>query len=188
MVTDVNPGALSQAGVLGGFAPFNSQTIFRADDGTHGGELWVTDGTDIGTFLLKDINTVSFGPNNNSSIDLCQIAVLNNQFYFGANDGTNGTELWVSDGTTNGTFMLKDIVAGSSGSDTKAFITFQNKVYFVAKDAFGFNSLWATDGTAIGTVNIKDNIDIQVQPNGTIGSILNGKLYFKAFDVVNGFV
>ena len=65
LVKDVNPTALSSAGVSG-FIPFNSQTIFSADDGTHGTKLWINIGTEIGKALLKDINTTSFGQKNNS--------------------------------------------------------------------------------------------------------------------------
>ena len=33
-----------------------STTFFSADDGVHGDELWVTDGNEAGTHLVKDIN------------------------------------------------------------------------------------------------------------------------------------
>ena len=36
--------------------------------------------------------------------------------FFTADDGTNGRELWISDGTTAGTVMLKDINPGAAGS------------------------------------------------------------------------
>ena len=36
--------------------------------------------------------------------------------YFRANDGTNGGELWKSDGTASGTMMVKDINNGSGSS------------------------------------------------------------------------
>lgn len=64
-VNDVIPIAFSSADVFG-FIPFNSQTIFSADDGTHGTKLWINIGTEIGKALLKDINTTSFGQKNNS--------------------------------------------------------------------------------------------------------------------------
>ena len=35
---------------------FGARLVFLADDGVHGGEPWVSDGTPAGTFLLKDIN------------------------------------------------------------------------------------------------------------------------------------
>lgn len=36
--------------------------------------------------------------------------------FFVANDGTNGRELWKSDGTPAGTVLVKDILSGSSSS------------------------------------------------------------------------
>jgi ELWxxDGT repeat protein len=39
-----------------------------------------------------------------------QLANVNNTLYFIASDGTNGYELWTSDGTDAGTTMVKDII------------------------------------------------------------------------------
>lgn len=38
--------------------PGGSQSVFKADDkdGKYGEELWVTDGTEAGTHLVKDMN------------------------------------------------------------------------------------------------------------------------------------
>src|SRR5690554_1787662 len=52
--------------------------------------------------LVKDINPT--GDSNPYSL-----TELNGKLYFRANDGTNGYELWVTDGTSAGTQMIKDI-------------------------------------------------------------------------------
>ena len=57
--------------------------------------------------MVKDINSVgssSPGP----------FTAVGNTLYFQATDGTNGTELWKSDGTASGTVMVKDINSGGS--------------------------------------------------------------------------
>ena len=58
-----------------------------------------------GTVMVKDIRS---GSGDSYPYDL---AVVGNTLYFAANDGTNGTELWKSDGTASGTVMVKDIEA-----------------------------------------------------------------------------
>src|SRR5947208_1904342 len=61
MVADINPG--SATSTYGNFTGVNGTTLFDADDGTHGIELWKTDGTAAGTSMVKDINPGSAGSN-----------------------------------------------------------------------------------------------------------------------------
>ncbi|MEZ4915600.1 MAG: hypothetical protein R2836_01285 [Chitinophagales bacterium] len=53
-------------------------------------QLWVSNGTEAGTYMLKNIN---------DSINSYPYAytVLNNKLYFHAFNASTGTELWVSD-------------------------------------------------------------------------------------------
>lgn len=52
--------------------------------------------------------------------------------YFPAWDGVNGTELWRSDGTAAGTYMVKDIYVGSSDSNPSDLTVINGIVYFIA--------------------------------------------------------
>lgn len=58
-----------------------------------------------------------------------------------------GAELWVSDGTTAGTMILKDINTGVNSSSPNFFTLIDGIVYFQANT----DQIWRTDGTALGT-------------------------------------
>lgn len=66
-------------------------------------------------------------------------------------DGVNGTELWRSDGTAPGTFLVKDICAGSCGSDPRDFVEISGVIYFAAASDSTAYEVWKTDGTTAGT-------------------------------------
>jgi len=64
MVEDINPGPATcfPSGIASGSLTAMCGTLFfSADDGTHGRELWKSDGTTAGTVLVKDINPGSGG-------------------------------------------------------------------------------------------------------------------------------
>ncbi len=167
----------------------NSRVCFFADDMVHGLEPWVTDGTASGTQLLMDISPGTHGSDKGTSTTSQSIGYIpvGNQLYFGADDGSLGFELWVTDGTTAGTHMVKDIYPGNfNGLHPTAGIDMDGKLYFVGKTAAGGEELWVSDGTLPGTVQVAD-----IYP-GSLGSepsgftVLNHKLYFVAEDGVHG--
>lgn len=116
-----------------------------------GGELWLTDGTDTGTGIIKDINPGPLG-----SIHYFDGTILDERLLFAANDGTHGNEVWQTDGTESGTRLLKDIYPGAAGSNPRNFVNFNDNVFFSAQENNNGSSLWRTDGTDAGTILIKE--------------------------------
>src|SRR5437667_423528 len=90
-----------------------------------------------------------------------------------------GGELWRSDGTTAGTFRIKN-------GRPWYLINVNGTLFFVIDDEMHGDELWKSDGTEAGTVLVKD-----IFP-GSTGSRLspladvNGTLFFRAYDGVHG--
>ena len=104
--------------------------------------------------LVKDIN-----PGLNLGIgvsDYTQYLAVGNKFYFIGKTSEEGNELWVSDGTTNGTTLVKDITAGSGGTKFSNFTEMGGNLYFVADDGINGRELWVSDGTNAGTKLLKN--------------------------------
>lgn len=70
---------------------------------------------------------------------------------FGGDDSEHGNELWASDGTEQGTGLVKDIRPGRDGSGPFSLVTMGDTAYFMARRAGRGWDLWSSDGTANGT-------------------------------------
>ena len=132
----------------------NGTLFFYAYDGLHGWELWKSDGTPDGTLLVKDI-IPGGGDSCYAGCDYIELTNVNGTLFFRADDGVYGEELWVSDGTPDGTVMVKDINPGWDSSYPDELTNVNGMLFFSAQGDFG-ESLWKSDGTAEGTVLVKD--------------------------------
>ncbi|MEZ5174426.1 MAG: T9SS type A sorting domain-containing protein [Bacteroidia bacterium] len=149
ILKDIYPGSGVENNPQG-FTVFNNHLFFAADDGVHGNELWMSDGTEQGTLMLKDIWEGNSQSRPGGYIGIFQ--EFNGRLYFGAADAENGWEIWSTDGTEEGTTLLKDISPGPDSSNIEQMIVFENRLYFGAKNG---KELWRTDGTSEGTELVK---------------------------------
>ena len=83
------------------------------------------------------------------------LTAFQDQILFAAATTEHGVELWKSDGTEQGTVLVKDIVPGEVGSSPTQFIRIGEEVYF-ATHAEDSSTLWKTDGTEIGTLGVAE--------------------------------
>ncbi|HSW24323.1 MAG TPA: ELWxxDGT repeat protein, partial [Burkholderiaceae bacterium] len=84
------------------------------------------------------------------------LSVLGDKLLFSAFHGQRGQELWASDGTPQGTAIVKDIRPGFQGSFPSGHVLFGGALYFAADDGESGVELWKSDGTAAGTVRVAD--------------------------------
>ena len=109
MVLDLNPNT-SPFGALSGLhelARLGSMLLMTADDGSHGRELWISDGTAAGTAMLVDIRPGTAGSEPDHFV------AVGSTMFFTASDGVHGRELWRTDGTAAGTSMVADLQTGA---------------------------------------------------------------------------
>ena len=167
-------------------AIIGNTAYFQAGDDTYGYELWKSDGSLLGTKLVKDIN-----PGYDGSYPYSLFAYKNN-IYFGAYDAlSHNNSLWKSDGTEKGTQKLMNIIPGAFREDyldpaLQIFCESQGTLYFTATDFNTYGGeLWKTNGTAEGTKLVKD-INPYNSSNPSNLTDVNGTLFFIADDGTHG--
>ena len=84
MIKDIDTG--STGSDPNQFTNVNGEVYFTSNDGSHGEELWKSNGTAAGTVMVKDINP---GGTSSNPEDLTNV---NGTLYFAADDGTHGVE------------------------------------------------------------------------------------------------
>lgn len=178
LVKDISPGAdsgldcncrdqITREFVRIGDTVFSpAQDGFPWVEGTHGIELWRSDGTESGTMLVADIN-----PGSNGSEPM-ELTAVNGALFFMARDNSNLQHLWKTDGTASGTVR---VISPAPGPDGYALTDVNGTLFFVAAGENYTLSLWKSDGTPAGTLRVKGNFS-------SLGSLvnLNGTLLFAA--------
>lgn len=184
LVRDAYPGNCSPNLPSNGLGEFQGKLFFQSYASGSKEELWVSDGTSVGTQLFKDIDpeggTRPYG-----------FRAYKDKLYFVADSFSKGFEPYYTDGTPAGTHRLKDIFPGFQPSDVSGYKPTSNGLYFFADDGVNGYELWKTDGTSAGTVIVKniatgngDGIYVYADIANTME--LNGNLLFIADNGTTG--
>jgi ELWxxDGT repeat protein len=161
-----------------GLTALNGVLYFHANSPAGRGELWRSDGTAAGTYLVKDINPGLDSENKPRSAEVRYLTVANGTLYFSANDG-NGHRLWKSNGTNAGTVKLKDVTA----QDLRRA---GNGIYFWAASSTSTWELWKSDGTSAGTVPVKTLDSPQYYPVPQFHRAVGNVVYFTTEHITYG--
>lgn len=151
LVKDINVG--EEPSEPQGLTNFNGTLFFFVGLWTATTELWKSDGTELGTVLVKTLSSDTWD-------DFLEfpgtVAVSNGTLFFSGLDDEHGQELWKSDGTAEGTVLVKDINPGEAWSVTFNLLDVNGTLFFVADDGDHGTELWKSDGTEAGTVMVTD--------------------------------
>lgn len=100
---------------------------------------------------------------------------FNGKLIFGASEADTGAEIWLSDGTTSNTKLIKDIYPGSESSiewTLAGSAAINNSLYFIAKDESSAGEIWKTDGTESGTVKVTSFIKGRVSKLTAVANLI----------------
>jgi ELWxxDGT repeat protein len=153
LVADLASGPIARGSGQGPFVSLGAAAghrfVFAADDGRHGRELWVSDGTEEGTRLVLDVcpGRCASGPRD--------ITRVGDRAYFFADDGAWPHALYVTDGTAQGTRRVHELADAVSWPTRTAVAMGDLFVFSLSTEEYG-NELFRSDGTREGTRRIAD--------------------------------
>lgn len=160
----------------------NETLYYEAYTSDVGFALWKSDGTVAGTSRIMDLNSYR---NDNFYNNINYMTSFNGAVFFSGYDELRGWELWKTDGTVDGTNVVKEINMQGS-SDVAHVARMGNHVYFRALDGLHGRELWKSDGTAVGTSLVKDISPFDKDGNPSYMLAAGSMLYFYADDGVHG--
>jgi len=178
LVSDIDPGA--GAGFSAGsdqIATVGNKIFFAGSDGTHGLQLWVSDGTAADTFVVKNIPSIqSTGPQN--------LTAGNGVVFFTGADANGVQQVWRSDGTSAGTFPVSEFTNSPSTQLPKNlfFDTEDNALFFgEATSVVDADDLWKTNANGAGSASL---VKAGIDPQNFVDS--SGATYFFGTDSLHG--
>jgi len=141
--------------------------------------LWTSDGTEAGTLVL---GRFARGVTDASGWCGKDWQNLSGALYFGADDGQTGLELWRTNGTPEGTVLVKDVVPGAESSGSRLLAVFADRLVFAASspDHPNTDKVWVTDGTAEGTVLLQEEETGRTPFDPCNAAQVGSRLFFQA--------
>ena len=177
LLRDVRPGVAGSG--ADSFVRFGDEVWFQADDGVTGFEPWRTDGTPNGTVPALDLAPGAGSPGSlrfhagNSRLFMVGESTWRSTdgtpagttppqpLNWGTEPcvlgdlliGSDGSQVWRSDGSAIGTFPLLSLpMPGSNGATS--FVVARDRAFFVIRHPTSYQELWSTDGSVAGTVPV----------------------------------
>lgn len=165
---------------VGYFKTINNILYFEANNtSTLHNEIWRTDGTTAGTYLLKDLG-LDYG-------FASDFIAFNNNIYFITISSTYGDYIWKSDGTASGTNKLKQIsTVFNFDNYSPAYAATSTALFFTANDGVNGKETWVTDGSASGTKMLQDLFAGSGGSSPSSLVVLNNVLYLSANNGITG--
>lgn len=158
LVADILPASddMERNGIVSG----TGGAYFSVATPESGRELWISNGTSVGTTILKDINASDNGSDPTDTYS------WNGWTYFFAYNETVNTAFY----RTNG--IQTELLHNDMSGGTRSYAAIGSVLYFT--DGY---QLWKTDGTAAGTTMV-DGLFRSAYPEQL--TVLNNTLYFVA--------
>lgn len=123
--------------------------VFTALSDQYGRELFVSDGTEKGTKLVKDINP------GNASSQFWEVTIIDSLCYFITSPDAGTLQYWCTSLKNPEPVLLKTFtVNGISGGQNGKFTKLGDQVYFLHRNANYLMELWKTDRTPTGTTRV----------------------------------
>src|SRR5262249_31939560 len=149
---DIRPGATASSPKL--LTASNGKLFFSADDGTSGRELWASDGTPAGTYLVKDIPPGPRSPNPTAPVSVGGALSLaaSARVYGAARRGVGP-----ADGPGAGPVMVPDLAPGGASSDPPSLVSSGSLLYFAANGNGGVGDPFQHEPWAMAIVADTDH-------------------------------
>ena len=142
--------------------PIKPMVSFK--DEAHGYEPWIVDIENNEARMVKDMHTGS-----GDTIIKNLFVTISGITYFFADDGLNGYGLWKTDGSEEGTILVKNY---HNTMTPYQIFDFKGKVHFIVYSKESGNQLWASDGTSEGSICITADANIGVSSATVVGDTI----------------